>query len=178
MIDRSTDPSWQALPKSCGKRRNRYTVFIIDVRSRNWNPLHMLDKKGDIAKARIHETIDSAIQSLADTTGLCVEEVADIAFLRLQKHPDWARNATKRQKRLAFAHWHGHCYRCDKPVLFDEAHFHHLKCRIPNQHGATNLVPLHIVCHDSEHNVSNGSLSKGSPNKQSRPTGEADMLAE
>jgi hypothetical protein len=117
-------------------------------------------------KRQINEALDELIASLADSVGLCREAVANVAFYRLQRHPGWGRNATAQHKRASHALWKGICNRCNQPVAFEAAKFHHLKRGIPDQHGPGNLVPEHEKCHDDEHNVKKGSLSKGSPTKR------------
>jgi hypothetical protein len=119
-------------------------------------------------RGRIKIAVDKLISSLADSCGLCREAVANIAFYCLQRHADCGRNATKKQKRASYAHWDGRCKKCNEPVSFEDAKFHHVKRGIPNQHEPDNLVPEHEKCHDEEHNVKKGSLSKGSPVRRNK----------
>jgi hypothetical protein len=111
----------------------------------------------------IRDSLDKFIRNTADGSGICAEAVAAIAFYRLQRHPTWGRNATPTQKNAAYKHWKGVCHRCNEEVGRAEAKFHHLNRGVPNQHEPSNLVPEHTSCHDDEHNVIYGSLSKGSP---------------
>jgi hypothetical protein len=119
-------------------------------------------------KRRINDAVDDLIATLAAATGICREAVANVAFYRLQRHPGWGRNASKAQKRASHTRWKGTCKRCNKPVAFAAAKFHHLKRGIPDQHAPGNLVPEHLKCHDSEHSVKKGSLTKGSPTKRTK----------
>jgi hypothetical protein len=48
-------------------------------------------------------------------------------------------------------------------VALGDAVFHHRQRRIPGQHAPKNLWPYHSGCHDSQHRVTHGSLSKGTP---------------
>jgi hypothetical protein len=117
-------------------------------------------------KDSIRSSLTELVESLAAKHELFPETVANEAFYLLQRHPHWGRNATKAQKRASFTYWKGLCYRCGEALSFAEAKFHHLKRGIPNQHGPTNLVPEHLECHDAEHKVAQGSLSKGSPRRR------------
>ena len=111
----------------------------------------------------IRDSLDLFIQRTGDEFGICAEAVAAVAFYRLQRHPTWGRNATTTQKTASYKHWNGICHRCKEPVERTEAKFHHLTRGVPGQHDPLNLVPEHTSCHDDEHNVIYGSLSKGSP---------------
>lgn len=119
----------------------------------------------DHQKQLIRQSVSEVIERLATECSLHPEAVADVAFLHIQKHPSWGRNATKAQKRASHRHWQGQCQKCHEPVCFDDAVFHHLQRRIPNQHGADNLLPYCSKCHDVEHEVRQSSLSKGSPTR-------------
>lgn len=114
-------------------------------------------------RKRIKESIGELIEGLDKDLEAYPEAVADVAFLYIQKHPSWGRNASRAQKRAAYKHWEGKCQACRKDVAFDNAVFHHLERRIPDQHGPKNLLPYHPKCHDDAHEVKVGSLSKGTP---------------
>jgi len=116
-------------------------------------------------KKLIKSCVSELIERLAQEQSLVAEAVADIAFLHIQKHASWGRNPTKPQKKASHQRWNGCCQRCDRPVAFDTAVFHHLRRRIQNQHGPENLVPLCPGCHDNEHGARRGSLSKGTPTR-------------
>ena len=111
----------------------------------------------------IRDSLDLFINRTGEEWGICAEAVAAVAFYRLQRHPTWGRNATPTQKTASFKHWKGICFRCKESVGRTEAKFHHLTRGVPNQHDAHNLVPEHTSCHDDEHNVVYGSISKGAP---------------
>lgn len=117
------------------------------------------------AKSTIRAAVDDVIRALAARLSLTEEAVANEAFYHLQRHPQWGRNATASQKRASHRHWGGRCHRCGEEVPFSDAKFHHLKRGMPGQHDPSNLVPEHEHCHDEQHGVSRGSLSKGSPRK-------------
>lgn len=117
-------------------------------------------------RSKIRQSVTGLVEQLASELSLDAQAVADVAFLHVQKHPAWGRNATKAQKRAAHEHWQGLCQGCNDTVVFGEAVFHHFRRRIPNQHGPDNLRPYHAGCHDSEHGVQQGSLSKGSPKRK------------
>lgn len=87
------------------------------------------------------------------------EAVANAAFYYLQRNKSWGHNATKKQKKEAYAYWKGICSRCHILVNMSEVKYHHKERGIPDQHNPTNLLPQHKRCHDKEHNVSKGSLS-------------------
>ena len=111
----------------------------------------------------IRDSLDLFIRHTGEESGICAEAVAAVAFYQLQRHPTWGRNATTTQKTASYKHWKGICHRCKEPVERAEAKFHHLTRGVPNQHDPLNLVPEHTSCHDDEHYVVYGSLSKGSP---------------
>ena len=111
----------------------------------------------------IRDALDSFIARTGEELSICEEAVSAVAFYRLQRHPVWGRNATTAQKNASYEHWKGRCYLCPDKVERAEAKFHHLIRGVKNQHGPDNLVPVHTSCHDKEHNVQNGSLSKKSP---------------
>jgi hypothetical protein len=117
----------------------------------------------DNERQRIRQAVAELIERLAIDLGTHPEAVADVAFLCIQKHPSWGRNPTKTQKRASHKHWEGCCQGCGESLEMRDAVFHHLRRRIPNQHGPENLLPYHPGCHDTEHKVSQGSLSKGAP---------------
>ena len=128
--------------------------------------------KTDIIRRRI----DEFVVTLAKELSLSHEEVANEAFYRLQRHPEWGRNASPTQKRASYKYWkkqakgdYALCHKCRKEVTYEEAKFHHLCRGIQNQHDPLNLVPEHPKCHDKEHDVIKGSLSKGSPEKHLIP---------
>lgn len=130
-----------------------------------------IKKYADLKKpqiAQIRDLLDEIISNISADLSVCSEAVAAVAFYRLQRHPSWGRNATKTHKNASFQRWKGICNRCKRPVSRAEAKFHHLVRGVPNQHGPENLVPEHTECHDDEHNVVYGSLSKGSPVKKVR----------
>ena len=114
-------------------------------------------------KSAIRSALAELISSLATERSLTPEEVANESFYFLQRHPTWGRNPSATQKRASHRHWNGQCHRCVHEVAFVDATFHHLKRGIPHPHAPENLVPECMVCHDREHGVSHGSLSKGSP---------------
>ena len=116
----------------------------------------------DTAQA-VRDSLDEFVRRNSEELGICEAAVAAAAFYRLQRHPTWGRNATTTQKNASFKHWSGVCHRCKQAVGRSEAKFHHLTRGIPNEHSPLNLVPEHPTCHDDEHHVRNGSLSKGSP---------------
>lgn len=119
-------------------------------------------------RARIKQEMTDLIQSLAEEMSAHPEAVADVAFLHIQKHPFWGRNATKSQRRKAHRYWKGRCQGCGEPVEPAEAVFHHVQRRVPGQHDPENLKPYHPGCHDKVHNVKHGSLSKGAPEAKAR----------
>lgn len=126
------------------------------------NPKTYANLNSDEIEA-VRDALDSFIHETSAKSGICAEAVAAVAFYRLQRHPTWGRNATPTQKNASYQHWNGICHRCRQPVKRSEAKFHHLTRGVPNQHEPANLVPEHTACHDDEHNVIFGSLSKGSP---------------
>jgi hypothetical protein len=116
----------------------------------------------------IRDAVDQFITDLSAKISTCTEAVATVAFYRMQRHPSWGRNATTTQKNASYKHWKGVCHRCKEKVARSEAKFHHIVRGLPDQHGPKNLVPEHTACHDDEHNVVYGSLSKGSPTKKTK----------
>jgi len=124
--------------------------------------LRTRDELDDSDKKAIHKAITQGIEKVALERSICREAVANEAFYVLQRNPAWGRNATSTQKRASFARWEGRCYRCKKALTAEDAKFHHLSRGVPDQHGPSNLVPEHLRCHDDQHGVSRGSLSKGS----------------
>jgi len=116
-------------------------------------------------RAVIKRRLDQFVEQLATDLELAPEAVADIAYLRIQKHRSWGRNPTRAQKRAAYEHWQGLCQACEQPVDFSDAVFHHVQRRIPNQHEPQNLLPYHDHCHDHHHGVTHRSLSKGAPRR-------------
>jgi 5-methylcytosine-specific restriction endonuclease McrA len=120
----------------------------------------------------IWKAVDALVERLSLETDLCPEAVANSAFYRLQRHPDWARNATQTQKRVSHAARGGKCFRCGEEVAFKDATFHHLLRGVPDQHGPANLVPFHEKCHDEEHKAEKASLMKGSPRRRKPKTDE------
>jgi hypothetical protein len=111
--------------------------------------------------------LEDLVESLAAKHSLLPEAVANELFYQLQRHPRWGRNATLAQKHASFAYWKGLCHWCGEALSFADSKFHHLRRGIPDQHAPLNLVPEHLQCHDAEHKVELGSLSKGSPRKKS-----------
>ena len=130
--------------------------------------IRTLEKMSRAERKEICESIDVLVQTLASRMSICEEAIGAVAFYRTQKHPRWGRNASAAQKKAAFEHWKGKCQKCGGDVSFADAKFHHLKRGIADQHGPGNLVPEHTHCHDAEHMVKHGSLSKGAPVKKSR----------
>jgi len=124
------------------------------------------DEIDDSDKKEIRKAISQSIERVALERSICREAVANEAFYLLQRNPAWGRNATSARKRASFLRWEGNCYRCKTALTFEEAKFHHLRRGIPDQHGPSNLVPVHDKCHDDQHGVSKGSLSKGSMKKR------------
>ncbi|MAX36760.1 MAG: hypothetical protein CME33_09375 [Gimesia sp.] len=118
-------------------------------------------KMTSLERDQIHQQVDALIESLSEEFDACTEAVANTAFMRIQKHPTWGRNATHRHKSDSYSEWDGKCERCGQFVDRSEAVFHHLSRGVPNQHGPQNLVPHHNSCHDAEHGVSKGSITKG-----------------
>ena len=119
-------------------------------------------------RKEIQDYIDNIVEQLSREKNLIPVVVSNIAFLRLQKHPTWGRNATKTQKRESFKLSKEKCYICKKRISFSEAVFHHYKRDIAKQHSYPNLVPLHSDCHDRLHKVKNNSLLKGTPSKNKK----------
>ena len=119
------------------------------------------DQLTDAERDEIRGQLDAVIESLSRELGVCVEAVANTAFMHVQKQPNWGRNATKAHKNASFLAWEGKRQRCRQPVDRSAAVFHHLSRGVPNQHGPQNLVPHHNRCHDEEHGVMQGSLTKG-----------------
>lgn len=117
-------------------------------------------------KKSIRAALEDLVESLAAKHSLLPEAVANELFYQLQRHPRWGRNASLAQKRAAFTYWKGRCHRCGGELAFSDSKFHHLKRGISDQHGPPNLVPEHLQCHDAEHRVIRGSLSKGSPKRK------------
>ena len=117
----------------------------------------------DDQKRTIKASVGKLIEKLARDLDAYPEAVADVAFLYIQKHPSWGRNPTRTQKQASYEKWGGQCQKCNRAIEFEEAVFHHLARRIPNQHGPENLLPYHPPCHDKKHDVVEGSLSKGAP---------------
>ena len=117
----------------------------------------------DNEKMQIRASVAELIERLAGKLKIHPEAVADVAFLYIQKHPSWGRNPSRTQKRASHKHWNNRCQGCREPVELRDAVFHHLRRRIPNQHEPENMLPYHRDCHDKVHDVSQGSLSKGSP---------------
>lgn len=120
-----------------------------------------------IQKSVIVRTLDLFIRTTSEQLGVCPTVVAAASFYRLQRHPEWGRNPTRSQKTLAYKHWGGVCQhpKCmiKDPIKKNELTFHHLIRGIPDQHSPHNLVPMHILCHDDEHNAISRSLATGSP---------------
>lgn len=121
-------------------------------------------------KGLIRRQLDVLIQSLSESLNASPEGIATELFYRLQRHPDYARNANTTQKNKSYTHYDGICQNCHKPVSRREAKFHHLKRGLRNQHAPENLVPYHVDCHDHEHGAVNDSLSKGSPKRKPNKT--------
>lgn len=129
----------------------------------------MLTQRKQLAKRHkdsIHAGLDRLISCMARDLGLPREAIATELFYRLQRHPEYGRNATDTQKNAAFAHWKGICQKCLLPVERRDAAFHHLRRAVRNQHAPCNLVPYHRHCHDNEHGAVDGSLSKGTPERK------------
>lgn len=114
-------------------------------------------------KDLIRKPLDILIQSLSEKLNATPEAIATELFYRLQRHPDYARNANTTQKNKSYAHHKGICQHCHEPVARQEAKFHHLERGVRNQHAPDNLVPYHVDCHDHKHGAVKDSLSKGSP---------------
>jgi len=117
-------------------------------------------------KIEIRKQLDNNIQSLSQSRDASPEAIATELFYRLQRHPEYARNANTSQKNKSYAHYQGICQDCHKPVPRQEAKFHHFARGVKNQHDPENLVPYHAGCHDHEHGAVKGSLSKGSPTRK------------
>jgi len=122
----------------------------------------------DEKRLRIKQSVEQLVERLAVELSILPEEVADVAFLYIQKHPKWGRNPSKTQKRASHSHWKGLCQACSQPVELGEAVFHHKQRRIREQHEPANLLPYHPECHDDHHKVTQGSLSKGAPKPKPR----------
>lgn len=116
-------------------------------------------------KVAIREGIVALVESVAAERAIHEQAVANEAFYLLQRHRRWGRNATEAARKAAYDHARGICHRCARPVRYSDANFHHLKRGIPDQHRPGNLVPEHQECHDAEHEVTHGSLSKGAPKR-------------
>jgi hypothetical protein len=117
-------------------------------------------------KDNIRRKFKKLVDDLANDTDKPKEYIANEIFYYIQRHKEWGRNATKTQKRASFKYHKGKCSKCNKPInSIDGAKFHHLERGVPKQHEPENLVPQHLKCHDEEHGVLKGSLSKGTPRK-------------
>ncbi len=123
----------------------------------------------DDVKSLIRSRLDQLVNTLSQELEAPVEAIATELFYRLQRHPVYGRNATVTQKNASYSHWRGICHKCDKPVARDQAKFHHLQRGVHKQHEPANLVPQHTHCHDRQHRVVKGSLSKGAPGKKIEP---------
>lgn len=117
----------------------------------------------------IRTELDHLINRIASDLHQYPEAIATELFYRLQRHPQYGRNATTAQKNASFSHWKGICQKCLMPVKRKDAKFHHLRRGIQDQHAPINLVPYHSGCHDDEHEAVDGSLSKGSPRRKAEP---------
>lgn len=117
-------------------------------------------------RARITSSVDALVRGLAEELALCPKAVADVAYLRLQKHPVWGRNPTDAHKNAAYKAWNGICQGCLTPVERKKAVFHHVCRRTPNLHAPENLKPYHTGCHDRTHGITLGSISKGAPKRR------------
>ena len=120
-------------------------------------------------KSAIRERFDLMVEKTASELVIPREMVAREIFYWIQRHPDpdLRRNPNAREKRVSFMYWGG-CQRqgCKDTLELKHAVFHHEQRGIRGQHDPANLKPYHAGCHDREHSVAKGSLSKGSPKKQ------------
>ena len=119
------------------------------------------EKLSKVDRQVIYERVDNLVESLAESFKVQKSLVANSIFMRVQKHPQWGRNATSKHKNQSYQHWKGICPVCEKPVDRKSAIFHHLKRGVDDLHGPENLVPTHNDCHDRIHQIKEASLTKG-----------------
>ena len=70
------------------------------------------DEERDAIRGRV----DNLIETLSRELDICVEAVGNTAFMRVQKHPEWGRNATDAHKAASYSARKGICERCRQPV--------------------------------------------------------------
>ena len=124
---------------------------------KNYNALDNTDK------SMISAGLSQCIEELGMKAQAYPEAVANYCYYALQRHKTWGRNATLKQKKVAYSFWKHRCAKCKEPLAFEDAVFHHKERGIQGQHSPQNLFPQCESCHDQEHAISKGSLSKGSP---------------